>query len=432
MSRATMAVTVIARMKATVPSAEPPKRTAVSRRVGGTGSLNQVRDRADPGLGSLLVSSGPASQRRQGDPAKPVVLFVSSPPGLGGSNISLATVMAGLAGRVHRVLAGPDRGAWGQLVDQRDLADEKLVLEGRKRSGRIRNSIRIARYVRRHRNRLTAIHANATTGLFLSALASRVADVPVVVWVHDPVTTSFGVRVGPWVRRLVKTVHFAAVTEVAAQVAVESGLCERRDIQLIPNPIAPEEVVPETREPSDRVRIGYLGSATHRKGFDILADVADLMTGSQAQFRLFTLERRDEENQAAWEQMDPHRATELVAVPGIDNDVRRVYAQCDIVFNPSRDESFCRVAAEAMANGLPVVAGDIPALRALLGDNEAGVLYSVEDRAAAAAALRRLAADPALREQLGDEGRKRAAQFMPGPVIEALASLYGLDASTSA
>src|SRR5205807_6098161 len=67
------------------------------------------------------------------------------------------------------------------------------------------------------------------------------------------------------------------------------------------------------------------------------------------------------------ETMDSDRVRVLEHV----SDVRKAYGQCAIVFCPSYQESFCRVAAEAMLNGLPVVASDIPALRDLLGDGEA-------------------------------------------------------------
>lgn len=385
--------------------------------------------RPEAPLTSLAVTSPPTSP----DTAQrlPTVLFVSSPPGLGGSNISLATVMTSLQGRVHRILAGPAHGAWGQLVEDRELADERLILRGRRRWGRIRNALHIAWFAYRRRASLDAIHANATTGLFLAALASRVAKVRIAVWVHDPTTSPTGLRVGRFIRWLLRDVHYAAVTEVAAQVAVQSGLCDRADVRLIPNPIAPEEVVAERRVVSDRVIVGFLGSATHRKGFDILADVVGMAHRSNILFRLFTSDRRDAENQAAWEALDELSRIGAVDVAGVDTDVRRVYAQCDIVFNPSRDESFCRVAAEAMANGIPVVAGDIPALRSLLGDNEAGLLYPVEDREAATRAVQRLADDPSLRQRMGAAGVRRAVQFEPESVIESLVELYGLSPSTS-
>ena len=69
---------------------------------------------------------------------------------------------------------------------------------------------------------------------------------------------------------------------------------------------------------------------------------------------------------------------------------------------------------EAMAAGLPVVAGDLPAVRELVSGESAddagdctGLLVDGADPASVAAALARLIADPSLRRRLGDAGRGR-------------------------
>ena len=62
---------------------------------------------------------------------------------------------------------------------------------------------------------------------------------------------------------------------------------------------------------------------------------------------------------------------------------------------------------EYMASGLPVVAPDLPRLRALIARDEAGVLYDARDSHALAHAIERLA-DPAMRARLGANARARA------------------------
>ncbi len=64
-------------------------------------------------------------------------------------------------------------------------------------------------------------------------------------------------------------------------------------------------------------------------------------------------------------------------------------------------ESFCRVAAEAMLNGLPVAASDLEPLTDLVGSRRRRRLFPAGDVHAAAAALRRLAGDEHLRKSLG-------------------------------
>jgi len=53
-------------------------------------------------------------------------------------------------------------------------------------------------------------------------------------------------------------------------------------------------------------------------------------------------------------------------VRGRTLDVSQAYGRADIVLCPSREESFGRIAAEAMMNSIPVVASDIPAYRELV------------------------------------------------------------------
>jgi glycosyltransferase involved in cell wall biosynthesis/O-antigen/teichoic acid export membrane protein len=95
-------------------------------------------------------------------------------------------------------------------------------------------------------------------------------------------------------------------------------------------------------------------------------------------------------------------------------------ASADLVVMPSRYETFGMVAAEALAVQTPVVAFDIPCLRALVDD---GVGYTVPafDVGMLADALRSLALDEDGRRRLGAAGPARVA----GLNWDALAALQG-------
>jgi glycosyltransferase involved in cell wall biosynthesis len=66
---------------------------------------------------------------------------------------------------------------------------------------------------------------------------------------------------------------------------------------------------------------------------------------------------------------------------------------------------------EAMAAGLPVVAGRAAAVPETVGDGGAARLVNPADPAALAAVLDHLLADPARRQAMGEAGRRRAEQF---------------------
>lgn len=89
---------------------------------------------------------------------------------------------------------------------------------------------------------------------------------------------------------------------------------------------------------------------------------------------------------------------------------------------PNWIEQFGRVAVEAMASGVPVVAMDTGSLPEVVGD--AGLLVPPEDPMALAAAIERLSADPALREELGRRGREASARFSWSNVAAGHVALY--------
>lgn len=361
----------------------------------------------------------------------PTVLFVATPHALGGSNRSLITVLAQLEGRVNRVLAAPDFGAFVEYVRGHGLAEEFIGLPRHSNSSldRVMRAVagfKIGLWSIRNRARLDAIHANALTGLNLAALASLMSRRQTVLWIHDPVGSRWGARLGPVLRRLLPRLRIAAVSRTAEGVAVENGLCRAGDAIVVPNPIEPEEVLAlQRRAPGATIHVGYVGGSTIRKGFDLLPDAISATLDLPISWKLFVYLEPMAENQSVWTRLDAFDGDRVDRV-GKLADIRKVYADLDIVFIPSRAESFCRVAAEAMLNGIPVVGSDIDPLQALLGNDEAGLIFPSEDVPAAVVALRTLVQDAGLRETLGREGRARAAKFSPDAIADHLCKLYGI------
>jgi len=96
-----------------------------------------------------------------------------------------------------------------------------------------------------------------------------------------------------------------------------------------------------------------------------------------------------------------------------DDKLDDVYRQADIFAMTSMPhkhsvEGFGLVYLEAGAHGLPVVAHDIGGVPEAVLHNQTGLLVAPGDTAGLTAAFAQLIADPALRQQLGAAGRKRA------------------------
>ena len=92
-------------------------------------------------------------------------------------------------------------------------------------------------------------------------------------------------------------------------------------------------------------------------------------------------------------------------------DLGAWYRAADAFAFPSVKEGFGLVVLEALAEGLPVVASDIPVFAEYLEDGESALLVPPDDPAALAGALWRLAGDPALRHRLAAGGRPLVDRF---------------------
>ena len=119
------------------------------------------------------------------------------------------------------------------------------------------------------------------------------------------------------------------------------------------------------------------------------------------------------------------RARLLEGVP--DRDLPGLLAAAEVFASPSSYEGFGLSVAEAMAAGLPVIAGDSSSVPEVVGD--AGILVPPRDGEALASALRRLLADPAERRRLGEAARRRAARFTWAAAARAMRAVYAEAAS---
>lgn len=101
-----------------------------------------------------------------------------------------------------------------------------------------------------------------------------------------------------------------------------------------------------------------------------------------------------------------------VELPGPTSDMTSEWARASIAALTSRTEGYPLVLQEAMAAGVPVVSYDCPSgPRAILDDGVDGLLVSPGSVPGLAAALLRLATDPAERSRLGQAGVTASARW---------------------
>jgi glycosyltransferase involved in cell wall biosynthesis len=142
----------------------------------------------------------------------------------------------------------------------------------------------------------------------------------------------------------------------------------------IPYPIRPERVVADDAEP----RFITFVNPQPAKGVAVFAGIALELGKRRPDIPLMVVEGRGTTDWLAKIPLDLSELTNLHRFPNTD-DPRRFYRLSRAVLVPSLwRESFGRVAAEALANGLPVLASDRGALPETLGDS--GFIFALPDR----------------------------------------------------
>ena len=114
-----------------------------------------------------------------------------------------------------------------------------------------------------------------------------------------------------------------------------------------------------------------------------------------------------------------------VRLLGWQADLYPVMEQWSIYVQPSVIEPFGMTTVEAMHAGLPVVATRGAGLEEIVLDGATGILVEAENPEAIAGAVLRLTRDPALRNAMGERGRRRAQEeFSPQRMAAALGRVY--------
>lgn len=106
----------------------------------------------------------------------------------------------------------------------------------------------------------------------------------------------------------------------------------------------------------------------------------------------------------------------------VDAHVPLFYAKADVLCFPSLYEGFGFPVLEAMASGTPVVSSNTTCLPEIVGD--AGLLVDPHDSAMVAGALYKTISDKKLRDQLVNNGKKRASAFTWEKTAQTMINLY--------
>ncbi len=243
-----------------------------------------------------------------------------------------------------------------------------------------------------------------------SIAALYAADGPVVGTFHaDPGRFVRGVYRGaaPLLRRTARRLDVAVAVSPVAAAAV-AGLVQCREI--------PNGIDVDAYRPADAAvagRVVFLGRDEPRKGLDVLLEAWPAVRAEHpgATLRVVGSQRSGPAEGVEYlgRVDEAHKRDEL----------RRAAVLCAPNLG---GESFGLVVAEGMAAGCAVVASDIPAFRAVLGD--AGVLVEPGSPAQLSSALARLLGDPGTAGKYGELALRAAGRFDGAAVAAAYEGVY--------
>ncbi len=297
---------------------------------------------------------------------------------------------------------------------------------------------RVFRLIRRER--VVLVHTHTSKAGFVGRLAAWLARVPLIVHTphghvfygyYGPALTGVFVALERFAARL--TDRIVVLTERGVEEHLARGIGRREQFSVIPSGVDLDAVRRNALSyEAERGRLGVdaetrlivgLGRLVPVKGFQVLVKALPLILAVVPSTRLLLVGDGSlrEDLLAAARALGVGDRLELA---GAQFDPAPFLAAADLVVVPSLNEGMGRVLVEAMALGRPVVATRVGGIPAVVADGETGTLVPPDDPPALARAVSDLLGAPALRQRMGEAGRRRAEQFSLAVMESRLLDLY--------
>lgn len=222
---------------------------------------------------------------------------------------------------------------------------------------------------------------------------------------------------------------------LAADLIRELGEGVRTRISVVPNFVSqnafeicgPDAIEMRRRAlglATEEVIIGVVGNLRPEKGHRTLLRAFRILQERGSNCRLVVI--GDGPERLALESLAAElNVTDAVHWLGRQPNLPNLHGLFDISVLPSDTEGFPNTVVEAMAAARPVVATRVGGVPEAVIHRETGLLTAPRDADALANALTLLMGDPALRDQLGQAGQRRAShRYAEDKVLSGLVSWY--------
>lgn len=268
-----------------------------------------------------------------------------------------------------------------------------------------------------------ALYLPIVTSAYISVLAAlwfRIRGRKVIYFFHD-LPWKYSAKLRPAVALSTDLVHNAQRS--FAMAAWANPFVLHRPNAIIPSAIRMRDSgkAPNAAGPHGK-SILFIGQIAPHKGVDLLIDAFSQLAGKYSDIALFIAGGVYRENEAWFEaslRNSPYR--ERIHFLGYRDDIHQILESAYVLAIPTRPsqchESFGRVAAEAMAVGVPSVCFRSGALEELIAHGETGLVCEVESAQCLAANLAELIGRPDLRELYSRNARLRYQQHYSEVIV---------------
>lgn len=373
------------------------------------------------------------------------VVYIDHIARLSGGEIALVRLIEATADQVNaHVILGED----GPLVDRlRDAGATVEVLAMPQALRDIRKDVvtpknlpwhsamGLPRYVWTLTNRLRdlrpdLVHTNSLKAAIYGGIAAKLAGRPLVWHVRDRIARDYlplpAVHAVRWLSRVLPD-------RVLTNSATTLGTIPlTRRASVFYNAMAPmghtSDPAPSRDRPESSLTIGMVGRIAPWKGQDVVlrAFAEAFADGPQRVHLIGSTLFGEETYEAQLRELTRELGIEhQVSWRGFRADVAAEMTALDILVHASTTpEPFGQVVVEGMQAGLPVIAAAEGGPVEIIDDGRDGLLVAPGDVPALAAAMRRLADDPALRARLGQAARDVSRRFAAERAAHRLDSIY--------
>lgn len=268
------------------------------------------------------------------------------------------------------------------------------------------------------------LHAHWSFAGLIALAATRSSKKPFVVTFHgSDLMGASGAMMK--VARLVASKAEKVIVHSKAMVEAATKLTDSTKIMLLPHGVDVDKFDLADTSGSNPVRIIAVGRLSPEKGFDLLVDALGRL-GDQFKWEC-TFIGEGPQRKLLEGRIEKYGIESQVHLPGaVPHDrLVRLLAESQIGVVPSRREGFGMACLEQCASGLPVVVSKCGGLEDIVIDGETGIIVPVENPEKLADALEKLISNKKLRQDMGQAGRKRAAEeFSYKVASEKLIEIY--------